>query len=68
LISIHTLDLTIESGAVLTNGPGAGGAGSGTGSSGQAGNANYHSGAFSDPPVTDGGFGYGQGFLICEWQ
>jgi len=64
LISIHTLDLTIESGAVLTNGPGAGGAGSGTGSSGQAGSA----AGFTDPPVADGGFGYGQGFLICEWQ
>ena len=64
-ISIHGLSVTIQTGAVFNVAGGLGGAGAGTGSPGNPGtSASY----FTDPPVIYGGYGYGPGLLICQWQ
>jgi len=63
-IALHGGTITIQAGATFDLAGGAGGAGVGTGTAGTAGAA---SNMFADPPVTDGGFGYGVGPLICQW-
>jgi len=66
IIAMHALEYSISSTASLLRAGGAGGAGAGTGSPGAAGQSN--GGLLSDPPVVSGGFGYGGGCFINQWQ
>lgn len=65
LISMHALQVAINGTATVDASGGAAGAGAGTGSAGVAGSK---SAFFSDPPIINGGFGFGDGCLICQWQ
>lgn len=70
-VSMHGFSIVIASGAAINNGGGGGGAAIGTGaagSSGLQGGALAASGNISDPSVANGGYGFGQGVLICQWQ
>lgn len=64
-VSLQALSLTIPTTAQILTAGGAGGAGAGTGTAGAAGSTST---AYFDPPTADGGYGYGGGCLICQWQ
>jgi hypothetical protein len=65
LIAMDALALDIATAATLSTQPGQGGAAAGAGQPGLAGAASLR---FIDPPVADGGWHRGNGFLLRQWQ
>ncbi len=65
LIAMDALSLVIDAAATLSAQPGKGGAAAGAGQPGLTGAASVR---FIDPPVADGGWNRGGGFLLRQWQ
>jgi hypothetical protein len=65
LIHAHAMDLSISTGATLSTAGGPGGNGAGSGQNGAAGTASPW---FQDPSLASGGFGFGAGCVLCQWQ
>ena len=65
LIVMDALSLTIPASARMRAAGGHGGDSAGSGQPGLAGQANPR---FQDPPVSDGGWNLGSGFLLRQWQ
>ena len=65
LIHAHALSLSVSSGASLLTTGGQGGQGSGSGQNGANGTASPW---FQDPSVASGGYGFGAGCVLCQWQ
>ena len=65
LIHAHALSLSVSSGASLLTAGGQGGQGSGAGQNGANGTASPW---FQDPSVASGGYGFGAGCVLCQWQ